>query len=267
MSIMCCLYVPEGIVMAADSRLTRTKPTKTVPLPKKEGEPEKIIQYETTYTLSDNAQKVLYIKKTKTGVSFCGGAMINNVTVADFIRKFEIEKVCEGDSTEDVANKLVDYYPGGSTHFFVCGYNDDIPYVFDIINKKVIRQNISNIIIKNEVNDAAAGEEVQIDTEIPENVKSESKKDIDKTVIDYGALWAGQKTAITKIVNNKPILNADWKTMPLKDAIDFSEFFVDATIKYERFCDDIQTCGGDIDILVITKDDVFWKQHKIFNPR
>ena len=30
--------------------------------------------------------------------------------------------------------------------------------------------------------------------------------------------------------------------------------------------DDIQTCGGDIDILVITKDESFWKQHKIYNP-
>ena len=25
MSIMCCVYVPEGIVLAADSRLTKTK--------------------------------------------------------------------------------------------------------------------------------------------------------------------------------------------------------------------------------------------------
>ena len=25
MSIMCCVYIPEGIVLAADSRLTRTK--------------------------------------------------------------------------------------------------------------------------------------------------------------------------------------------------------------------------------------------------
>lgn len=55
--------------------------------------------------------------------------------------------------------------------------------------------------------------------------------------------------------------------MPLKEAIDFAEFLVDTTIKYERFCDDIQTCGGDIDILVITKDEAFWKQHKIFNPK
>ena len=63
------------------------------------------------------------------------------------------------------------------------------------------------------------------------------------------------------------ILNAAWGTMPLKDAIDFAEFLVDTTIKYERFSDDIQTCGGDVDVLVITKDEAFWKQHKIYNPK
>ena len=82
--------------------------------------------------------------------------------------------------------------------------------------------------------------------------------------ITFGALWAGRKTAISKSVNTPPILNADWNTMPLKDAIDFAEFLIDTTIKYERFCDDIQTCGGDIDILVITKDEAFGKQHKIY---
>lgn len=270
MSIMCCLYVPEGIVMAADSRLTRTKPTKALNLSKNDGEQEKILYVETTYTLSDNAQKVLLIKKTNTGVSFCGDAMINDVTVADFIRKFEIEKVSEGDSTETVANKLSEYYSGGNTHFFVCGYNEDVPYVFDINNKKVVRSNISTVAIdvKN-TNDAASEGDSQLGTDIPENIKCEHKKGstISEDVVQYGAIWAGQKTAITKIVNNPPILNASWNTMPLKDAIGFAEFLVDATIKYERFCDDIQTCGGDIDILVITKDEAFWKRHKIFNPR
>ena len=73
-------------------------------------------------------------------------------------------------------------------------------------------------------------------------------------------------TAITKVVNNAPTLNVDWNTMPLKDAADFAEFLIDTTIKYERFCDDIQTCGGEIDILIITKDEAFWKQHKIYKP-
>ena len=120
MSIMCCIYVPEGIVMAADSSLTRTKTANTIDIPAKDDSPAKTVVFQTTYTSSDNAQKVLLIKKTGTGVSFCGDAMIEGVTVADFLRRFEIEKVCESDSTEDIAKKLVDYYSGGDTHFFVC---------------------------------------------------------------------------------------------------------------------------------------------------
>lgn len=272
MSIMCCVYVPEGIVMAADSRLTRTKATNTNNVPAKDGVPAKTIIFQTTYTSSDNAQKVLLIKKTGTGVSFCGDAMINGVTVADFVRRFEIEKVCESDTTEDVANKLVEYYPGGGTHFFVCGYNDDVPYVYDLYNKSVKRMNIASKPEEGSPSKDAADDSTHPDTEIPENIKNdhiqvESSVPETPPIITPGAIWAGQKTAITKIVNDEPALNAAWGTMPLKDAIDFAEFLVDTTIKYERFCDDIQTCGGDIDILVITKDDTFWKQHKIYNPK
>ena len=259
MSIMCCIYVPEGIVMAADSKLTRTKMTNSIDIPAKDGVPAKTVIFQTTYTSSDNAQKVLLIKKTGTGVSFCGDAMIDGVTVADFVRRFEIEKVCESDTTEDVANKLVEYYSGGGTHFFVCGYNDDVPYVYDVSNKSVKRANIASKPEEGAPSKDAADDGTHPDTEIPENIKNDHSQ-VESTapeatpIVIPGAIWAGQKTAITKIVNEKPILNAAWGTMPLKDAIDFAEFLVDTTIKYERFSDDIQTCGGEVDVLVITKD-------------
>lgn len=272
MSIMCCIYVPEGIVMAADSRLTRTKPTKNpVVLPSVDDPSTKTVFIsETTYTLSDNTQKVLLIKKVNVGVSFCGNAIIDGMTVADFIRRFEIEKVSTLDTTEEVARKLSEYYKGNGTHFFVCGYNEDIPFVYDVINGYT-RSNISTSTIKKAApkdvaNDGGVQEQ---EIGVPENLLLKNVDETDTSeapVITFGALWAGQKTAITKIVNNSPILNADWKTMPLKDAVDFAEFLIDTTIKYERFCDDIQTCGGDIDILVITKDEAFWKQHKIYRP-
>lgn len=267
MSIMCCIYVPEGIVMAADSRLTRTKPQNAINIPHKDGENEKVLLVNSTYTLSDNAQKVLLIKKAGVGVSFCGEAMINGVTVADFIRKFEIEKVEEGDSAETVANKLIEYYKGTETHFFVCGYNADIPYVFDVNRGVVERANVAKKATDEPVkNDVADGGDTP-DLGVPENLPTEEVGDAEIPFVTNGALWAGRMTAITKVVNTAPALNADWGTMPLKDAIDFAEFLIDTTIKYERFCDEIQTCGGDVDILVITKDEAFWKQHKIYNPK
>lgn len=61
---MCCIFVPEGIIMAADSRLTRTRTSAPVELPAEEG----IRKYRvdrTTYTLSDNAQKSISTKQIK----------------------------------------------------------------------------------------------------------------------------------------------------------------------------------------------------------
>lgn len=273
MSIMCCVYIPEGIVLAADSRLTRTKTDHIEKIPETEKNAKTVLVYKTTYTSSDNTQKVMLIKKSNVGISFCGNAIIDGATVADFIRRFEIEKVLPEHTTEQIAHNLADYYNGNDTHFFVCGYDSDVPYVFDVYRKIVKRFNIAEITQnKSDVKDAADdGQDELIETGVPENIKKQPEDVKDTTLAEpnviYGATWAGQMTAITKVVNNSPSLNADWSAMPLKDAIDFAEFLIDTTIKYERFCDDIQTCGGDIDILVITKDEAFWKQHKIFNPK
>lgn len=273
MSIMCCVYIPEGIVLAADSRLTRTKTGNITEIPATDKTPKTVLIPQTTYTSSDNTQKVMLIKKSNVGISFCGNAIIDGATVADFIRRFEIEKVSPEHTTEQIAYSLAEYYNGNDTHFFVCGYDNDIPYVFDVFRKNVKRSNIADISQqKSNAKDAADdGQEAPLETGVPENIKTQPEDSTDnlptEPIVIYGATWAGQMTAITKVVNNAPSLNADWGAMPLKEAIDFAEFLIDTTIKYERFCDEIQTCGGDIDILVITKDEAFWKQHKIFNPK
>lgn len=276
MSVMCCIYVPEGIVLAADSRLTRTKPLFTQPnliqVPGMGQIP--VVAKEITYTLSDNAQKVLLIKKNNVGVSFCGNALINGITVADYIRKFEIDKVLTTDTTEDTAKKLADCGLDKSTQFIVCGFDEDIPYVYYVngsevkrLNVEVVQSEVQNIEVKasadNVENPELGSPEIVISEEVIEKLKEENKN---IPTVTYGANWGGQQIAITKLMNVQPTLAANFVTMPLKDAIDFSEFLIDLTIKYERFCDNIQTCGGEIDILVITKDDAFWKQHKVYNP-
>lgn len=59
-------------------------------------------------------------------------------------------------------------------------------------------------------------------------------------------------------------LNA--KIMPLKDAADFAEFITETTINFLGFEDGISTCGGAVDILVITKDYTQFLKHKILKP-
>ena len=239
MSIMCAVFVPDGIVMAADSRqtigITQVRPG---PQPQMQGEPRVLNRMNQPgqppvqmLAQSDNAQKLMLLSKVRCGISACGIGILNGKTVSDFIRSFEIEKVEKGDSITDVAHKLQDYakafFP--QVNFFVCGYEEEEPFVYSV-NKEIRRSNIENGKLR------------------------------------YASIWSGEQAAITKLLNGNPPMLVNHVLMPLKDAVDFAEFLVDLTIKSQRFEMKVATCGGDIDLLVLTKDESFWYRHKIFKP-
>ena len=116
------------------------------------------------------------------------------------------------------------------TTFYISGYYIDEPFVYEISNGTIWRIN-------------------------------EKEGDL-----IYNATWNGQKAALSNLINSDPKLFVNYELMPLRDGIDFAEFLVDLTIKYERFRNDLQTCGGPIDILVLTKDSALWYKHKVFEP-
>lgn len=214
MSIISTVYVPEGIAMAADSRITGTR-TNNI-----NGGTET-----SSFTISDNGQKLVKLNKVKVGISFCGIMIKDGNTIADFLRLFEINVVEKADTVEMVAKKLFDYmgtYSG--TSYLVAGYYNDEAFIYQVADS-VTRLNATN-----------------------------------GTCINYH----GQLEAINKLLELEPKIQINLNLMPLKDGIDLAEFLIDLTIKYERFQDRIQTCGGPIDVLVITKDEIFWHKHKIY---
>ncbi|MFA6357398.1 MAG: hypothetical protein WCY09_01835 [Candidatus Omnitrophota bacterium] len=72
----------------------------------------------------------------------------------------------------------------------------------------------------------------------------------------------------TQVAGLQYVIN--WSTMALQDAVDFALLMVNSTIKMQRFSDginmspgDVPGCGGDVDIAVITHRDGFkWIQKK-----
>ncbi|EHA6441899.1 hypothetical protein ACSXEE_15695 (plasmid) [Clostridium perfringens] len=219
MSIITTVYIPEGIVMAADSRLTGTT---TYP----DGTKDR-------HTLSDNSQKLFLIKNNSIGIACCGDAEINGKSVGDFIREFEINSVEENDSVEDIANKLKDYTMqthGEGVLYHVSGFMNDVQHVYAILNGDIIRKNLS------------------------------------ENSLEYGVCWNGELEALARLLAAQPSVPVDFQFMQLKDGIDFAEFLIDTTIKYLRFRTGIATCGGAIDILLITKDEARWIKHKILKP-
>lgn len=172
----------------------------------------------------------MLLEKCPVGIASYGAALIGGKTIADYIRLFEINDIDNEDTPETVADKLLRH---GSefvgTIFYICGYSGDIPYVYLIDSTTKTRSNV------NSNND-----------------------------IVYNLSWGGEPEALRKLINAAPIMNINKNLMPLRDGIDLAEFMVDVTIKYQRFSDRIKTCGGPIDVLVLTKDKAFWYKNKLY---
>lgn len=123
MSIIASVYLKEGIIMSADSRITGTTRYD-------DGTKDR-------HTLSDNGQKLFLIKNESVGISSCGPQLIDGKTIADFIRIFEQEEIKDTDTVETVAEKLNKYVVGkyqGDLIFHICGYDDINKCVYRIIN-------------------------------------------------------------------------------------------------------------------------------------
>ena len=238
MSIMCAVFVPDGIVLAADSRQTIGISKMPNPSQQTHGQPRVLNRMDRPnqppvqmISQSDNAQKIMLLSKVKVGISACGIGILNGKTVSDFIRSFEIDVIEKTDSVTDVAHKLQKYaasfFP--QVNFFVCGYEEEEPFVYSV-NKEINRSNMDNGKLR------------------------------------YASIWSGEQATISKLLNGNPPMIVNHALMPLKDAIDFADFLIDATIKSQRFEMKVATCGGPIDLLVLTKDEAFWYRHKIFKP-
>ena len=219
MSIIATVYLKEGIIMAADSRITGTA---THP----EGTIDRL-------TLSDNGQKIFLIKDETIGISECGDQVIDGKTISDYIRVFELEKVKEQDTVSVVAEKLRQFTVGkhkGSVIFHVCGYCKGLKYVYCIENDKL------SVIIGDANHDVC------------------------------NVAWSGETKVVSNLLTGENAIPIEWDFMQLKDGIDFAEFLADITCKVHRFQKGLGTCGGPIDILLLTKDYSKWIRHKIFNP-
>ena len=216
MSVIATVYIPEGIIMAADSRVTGSF----------RHSDSKIID---RFTLSDNGQKVFLLSDKKVGISACGEAEIGSQTIADLIREFEIGHVCEEDTVEAIAGHLKSFIhekkKDTNARFHVAGYDGDEQRVFEVSNT-VTRLNQNNA---------------------------------------YAASWSGDISHLTDLMNGKTPMIFDWNHMYLKDGIELAEFMVDVNCKAQRFSLGVATCGGPIDILLITKDQAKWIKHKILN--
>ena len=240
MSIIVTTYVPEGIVMAADSRQTATiegvMPNGT-----------KLPRFETV--TSDNCYKLFLLEEQHIGVGVFGETLLGGAPIEHCVRLFTEEYNDPKDDILDVVEKMMRYFsakhPSADTAFHMAGYKFEgkisVPYVYHC---QVSRNEIKRI-----------------------NVRP------DTDVLIHGVAWGGQGDVIAKLIQpgvtlagpegqqiaNPPIL---WDAMSVQDAIDFSVFAVATTMDMVRFQARPKNVGGPIDVLLITPHGSGWVRRK-----
>ncbi len=229
MSLVVTVYVPSGIVMAADSRMTvlRTE--------EREENGQKI-RMQQQLVLSDNAYKIVELRSVGVGVGVYDAGVINNQPVDSHVHRFEEEAVAPGDDVVTVANKLLDYFqanfPGVAVGVHVAGYRTEgrasVPYV--LVGHTVREPKARRV-----------------------NADAEGR-------VQYGITRAGDTLVANRLIdpNYLPLFPA----MPLQDAVDYALHLIRATIDTMRFEPRFPSVGGPIDVLAITPDGMRWVQRK-----
>jgi hypothetical protein len=250
MTLAIVTHVPEGIIMASDSRQSISIDQKTpegVDLPKVE-----TVNSDNVYKTSLLSRKHPHasIPLFEVGVTSFGQDLLGNVPMASHIKKFFEAELTDSDDVTTIPKKLVDYFrksfPDADTGFHIAGYKKDgkisTPYVFYC--------------------------------HVAKNIFDQRRNIAPDGSLIYGATWSGQIDVLNSIIQPSLQPGPEGKTltvpkppivfggMPLQDAIDFSAFAIRITIETIRFQARPKNVGGPIDILALTPDGATWIQRK-----
>jgi hypothetical protein len=263
MSLGIVFKSPEGIVLAADSRVTLT-------VKKKQSKEESLIIPATF----DNATKLLKIKSQNfVGAVTYGIAAIGMKeprTANSYIPEFEEELTKNNSkrlSVKDFSVKLSNFFmeqwknsdmpkdlpPGNDMRFLIGGYDEKATYgsVFEVIipsrpNPKPFFENLGMFGIvydgqKNFVKRLLNG----YDDEFIANI------------LKFLNLSEEKKQEFMENLKKSPINKIPYAFLPLQDCVDISIFLIRTTILMQKWHVDIRGVGGAIDVAIITKTDGF----------
>lgn len=229
MSLVITVFVPSGIVMAGDSRLTVQRSEERA-----EGESKTIVQQQ--LVLSDNAYKIVELRSTGVGIGVYDAGIINNQPADSQVHRFEEEAVTPDDNVTTVGEKFLKYFqgnfPGVAVGYHIAGYREEnkvsVPYV--LVGHTVREPGLRRV-----------------------NADAEEK-------IQYGIIRAGDTLIANRLIDTNfvPLFDA----MPLQDAVDYAVHLIRTTIDTMRFEPRFPSVGGAIDVLVVTPDGMRWVQRK-----
>lgn len=236
MSLVITVYAREGIVMAADSRLTLTYERTLA------GQPPHTV----SVTSSDSARK-LFLTPDRIGISAFGNAAVNGAPIGGVIESFIVEHL-KGKSLppKETGDALLAYFASigvsQASSFHIAGYR---------ATGSALDQEVMFV-------DLAAQTVTQLNAAGQQGANWGGEIDIFQRLINDVALVGPAGAAPTPL----PTFGVPFQFFTLQDAIDFAGYAMRATIDTMRFQAREKTVGGPVDVLVITPDDAHWIAQK-----
>ena len=225
MSLVITVWVPEGIIVAADSRLSITYSVKDA-----SGGP---IEYRHTITASDANDKVFLLRE-RFGLATFGAADIKGVPISGFINRFIEEKVKADVEIDRLPALLLEFFgePHGwpAVSFYAVGFKAERGfsaqhvYFVNIAGRTFNRVNTAELPVG-----ANWGGETEVMSRLLSHVR-----------VEHGSQW-----------NEMPAASIPFNFFTLQDAIDFAVYAIRTTIESIRFQMRPKTVGGAIDILAL----------------
>ena len=236
MSLVVTVYAREGIVMAADSRLTLTYP-RTVP-----GQPPHTV----SVTTSDSARK-LFLTSDRIGISAFGVASVGGAPIAGVIESFIVEQLAgKALPPKETAEALLQYFAGigvkQDSSFHIAGYRA----TGSALTQEVLFVRLSD------------GTVTQLNAPDQQGANWGGEIDVFQRLVNDVALVGVGGAAPTPL----PSFGVPFQWFTLQDAIDFAGYAMRATIDTMRFQAREKTVGGPVDILVITPGEAKWIAQK-----
>ena len=230
MSLIICVHVEEGIVLAGDSRISYNK------------EFDNIKQIGVHAT---NTTNKIFKCPNNAGIATCGGAAINGKPITGFLEAFIRERITVTTDIDEIPNLLRDYFrkydSNLETSFIIAGY------------KKQDRKYIQKIF------------RMRINTDVMEIVNTESQgalwdgETITLTKLLTPVYMKEKDKEQFRLLPNAEIV---WNLYTLQDAVDFAKYGIKTTIDTLKFQAVPETVGGPIDILVIKPESAEWLAKK-----
>lgn len=235
MSLIITVFTREGIVLAADSRLT---------LQRQEAKgAAQVIQLAVGQT--DSVNKV-FLAPGDVGIATYGAAEIQGVPISGYVDTVIRERLADGVAVDAVPQILLDYFRAlpapPATFFHVAGYKDEQGKRTQHVWTVDVAQNLA---------------------------RRMNQPD------QQGVQWGGETDILVRLISPLfvsdgkgahqalPTFDIPWQFFTLQDAIDFAGYGIRATIESLRFQARAKTVGGAIDVLVLRPSSSEWVARKV----